>query len=85
MEKKEGTHLVLSGKVCGREEKRFDGECGNFLNRLCCSTAAVAAFPGAALLLHQSCGTHHMRLCKKISMKCYLSQSQLKKSDAPIV
>ena len=46
MEKKEGTHLVLSGKVCGREEKRFDGECGNFPNRLCCSTAAVAAFPG---------------------------------------
>ena len=46
MEKKEGTHLVLSGKVCGREEKRFDGEYGNFPNRLCCSTAAVAAFPG---------------------------------------
>jgi len=46
MEKKKGTHLVFSGKVCGREEKRFDGECGNFLNRLYCSTAAVAAFPG---------------------------------------
>ena len=46
MEKKEGTHLVLSGKACGREEKRFDGECGNFPNGLCCSTAAVAAFPG---------------------------------------
>jgi len=28
---------------------------------------------------------HHMCLCKKFSMKCYLSQSQLKKSDAPIV
>jgi len=46
MEKKKGTHLVLSGKVCGREEKRFDGECGNFPKGLCCSNAAVAAFAG---------------------------------------
>ena len=51
MEKKEGTHLVLSGKVCSREEKRFDGECGNFPNRLCCSTAAQVA----AQLLHRCC------------------------------
>ena len=77
MEKKKGTHLVFSGKVCGREEKRFDGECGNFLKGLCCSTAAVAAFAGcctaAALLLHQSCGTDHVRLCKFFLRKCYLS------------
>jgi len=77
MEKKKGTHLVFSGKVCGREEKRFDGECGNFPKGLCCSTVAVAAFAGcctaAALLLHQSCGMHHVRLCKKFSRKCYLS------------
>ena len=52
MEKKKGTHLVLSGKVCGREEKRFDGECGNFLKGLCCSIAALQV---AALLLHHCC------------------------------
>jgi len=52
MEKKKGTHLVLSGKVCGREEKRFDGECGNFPKGLCCSTAALQV---AALLLHCCC------------------------------
>ena len=46
MEKKEGTHLVLRGKVCSREEKRFDGECGNFPKGLHCSTAALAALPG---------------------------------------
>ena len=88
MEKKEGTHLVFSGKVCGREEKRFDGECGNFPNRLCCSTAAVAAFPGccaAAPLLDRQCGPHHVRLCKifrGMLSKHYLSQLQLKESDA---
>ena len=86
MEKKKGTHLVLSGKVCGREEKRFDGECGNFPNRLCCSTAAVAAFPGAAPLLHRQCGPHHVRLCKNFQemlSKHYLSQCSMQKSDAP--
>jgi len=46
MEKIKGIHLVLGGKGCSREERRFDGECGNFPKGLCCSTAAVAAFPG---------------------------------------
>ena len=77
MEKKKGTHLVLSGKVCGREEKRFDGECGNFPNRLCCSTAAAGCCTAAAPVLYRQCGLHHVRLCKnfrEMLSKHYLSQ-----------
>ena len=76
MEKKKGTHLVFSGKVCGREEKRFDGECGNFPNRLCCSTAAIAAFPGCCTAAHRCWTGSVARItCAyvKIFGKCYLS------------
>jgi len=45
MEKKEGTHLVLSGKVCGREEK-IDGKCGNFLKGLYCSFSGLLCCTG---------------------------------------
>ena len=78
MVKKKGTHLVLSGKVCGREEKRFDGECGNFPKGLCCSQLFWSA------VLHWLCGADHMHLCTggmvqitwayvKNFKKCYVS------------
>ena len=69
MEKKEGTHLVLSGKVCGREEKRFDGECGNFPNGLCCSTAAQ----GQLSSVRTGCAACITCAYVKIFEKCYLS------------
>ena len=66
MEKKKGTHLVLSGKVCGREEKRFDGEwqfsegivlqhcsCSSFCRLLhcCCTAAAPVVWDGSRALM----------------------------------
>ena len=65
MVKKEGTHLVLSGKVCGREQKRFDGVCGNFPKGM----QPLDSFSGVCT----GCLVQITCTYVKIFKKCYLS------------